>query len=99
QLLVADNLEAVVAAREAFEELEGRVNVICSTGYQPVSSEDKEDHGLVAHATEYDWNQHPYRVRLAIDLVRFDAADAPIARHLLGKTVIVEDLATAAALH
>jgi chromosome segregation protein len=100
QLLVADNLEAVVAAREAFEELEGRVNVLSGgTGVSPVSS-DERNHGRDAHATcDYDWNQHPYRVRLAIDLVRFDAADAPIARHLLGKTIIVEDLATAAALH
>jgi chromosome segregation protein len=109
QLLVAESLEAVVAAREAFEDLEGRVNVLViregqvlegGTGYQPVSSEEnKENHGLVARATEYDWNQHPYRVRLAIDLVRFEPADEPIARHLLGKTVIVDDLATAAALH
>jgi chromosome segregation protein len=99
QLLVAENLDAVVAARHAFEELEGRVNVICSTGYQPVTPEQEERHGLVAHATTYDWNQHPYRVRLAIDLVRFEPGDAPIAQHLLGKTVIVDDLATASALH
>jgi chromosome segregation protein len=100
QLLVADNLEAMVAAREAFEELEGRVNVLSGgTGVSPVSS-GEWNHGRDAHATcEYDWNQHPYRVRLAIDLVRFDPADAPIAHHLLGTTVIVEDLATAAALH
>jgi chromosome segregation protein len=107
QLLVADSLEAVVGAREAFEDLEGRVNVLVAredqilsggTGYQPVSSE--ENHGLVARATKaYDWNRHPYRVRLAMDLVRFEPSDAPIARHLLGRTVIVDDLVTAAALH
>ncbi|MDB5319771.1 MAG: Chromosome partition protein Smc, partial [Phycisphaerales bacterium] len=115
QLLVAENLDAVVAAREAFEELEGRVNVICAsdafriTGVSPVltvesvedrraSSEPSDPHGRDARDT-YDWNQHPYRIRLAIDLVRFEPGDAPIARHLLGKTVIVDDLATAAALH
>src|SRR4051794_17899560 len=40
QLLVADNLEAVLAAREAFEDLEGRVNVLVraprNTGFQPM---------------------------------------------------------------
>jgi chromosome segregation protein len=109
QLLVAESLEAVVAARDSFEELEGRVNVLCGTGGSPVimtggavgDSEDaalQQDHGRAAHAT-YDWNQHPYRIRLAIDLVRFEPGDAGIALHLLGRTVIVDDLATAAALH
>jgi len=106
QLLVAESLDAVVGAREAFEELEGRVNVICrgGTGVSPVFSIEEQNHGRDAHATsnatsEYDWNRHPYRVRLAIDLVRFEEGDAGIARHLLGRTVIVDDLATAAALH
>ncbi|HEY7117137.1 MAG TPA: hypothetical protein VH475_11145, partial [Tepidisphaeraceae bacterium] len=109
QLLVAESLEAVVNAREAFEDLEGRVNVLAvsedgrvvrSTGASPVDLEE-DQHGRGARATElsYDWNQHAYRVRLAIDLVRFEPADEPIALHLLGKTVIVDDLATAAALH
>jgi chromosome segregation protein len=115
QLLVAESLEAVVAARDSFEELEGRVNVICMsdstriTGVSPVltvesfeeprvSPDQSDSHGREARDT-YDWNRHPYRIRLAIDLVRFEPGDAGIARHLLGKTVIVDDLATAAALH
>jgi chromosome segregation protein len=110
QLLVADGLEAVVAAREAFEELEGRVNVLINTygqvaritGAPPVSPNEngEAEHGRGARDTgiQYDWNQHPYRVRLALDLVRFESADEPIARHLLGRTVIVDELATAAAL-
>jgi chromosome segregation protein len=115
QLLVADSLAAVVAARDAFEELEGRVNVICVDGAGRImgaspmpgqegdgelrnSNDQNDPHGRDAHDT-WDWNQHPYRVRLAIDLVRFEPADAPIAQHLLGRTVIVEDLATATALH
>src|SRR5207253_7068483 len=43
QWLVADSADAAVVARDSFEELEGRVNVInvdelssCSTGFQPV---------------------------------------------------------------
>jgi len=120
QLLVAESLEAVVGAREAFEELEGRVNVICGTGGSPVvlfgdetfaEANPTGDHGRAAHATieehgqdardtnPYDWNRHPYRVRLAIDLVRFEASDSGIARHLLGRTVIVDDLGAAASLH
>jgi chromosome segregation protein len=97
QLLVADSLDAVMSAREAFEDLEGRVNVFSgSTGVSPVDAE----HGRDAHATsEYDWNRHPHRIRLAIDLVRFEAQDECIARHLLGRTVIVDDLAAAADLH
>jgi chromosome segregation protein len=47
----------------------------------------------------YDWNRHPQKIRLAIDLVRFEPADAPIAQHLLGRTVFVDDLSDATALH
>src|SRR5206468_1266756 len=96
---------------EAFEDLEGRVivlaigedgEVVRSTGASPVNDQaETNQHGRGARATghSYDWNQHPYRVRLAMDLVRFEPGDEPIARHLLGKTVIVDELATAAALH
>ncbi len=47
----------------------------------------------------YDWNQHEQEIRLAIDLVRFGEAEAPLVRHLLGKTVVVDCLADAIALH
>ncbi|HYO07625.1 MAG TPA: chromosome segregation protein SMC [Tepidisphaeraceae bacterium] len=105
QYLLAADHDATIAAREAFEDLEGRVNVLrlssfCGTGCQPVSG-DAPEHGPAAHATEgkgYDWNQHPQRVRLAIDLVKFEPADAPVARHLLGHTVIVDSLDEAIAL-
>ena len=43
--------------------------------------------------------QHPQRIRLAVDLVRVEPADAAIARHLLGNTVVVDDLATPPSLH
>jgi chromosome segregation protein len=114
QLLVAESLEAVVAARVSFEELEGRVNVLvnsapCITGVPPVLEivagaqstvlvDHDGSHGRDARDA-YDWNQHPQRIRLAIDLVRFEPGDAPIAEHLLGKTVIVDDLAAASDLH
>jgi chromosome segregation protein len=92
QWLVADSAEAALAAD--FEELEGRIN-ICGTGCPPVQ------HGLTAHATDepYDWNRHEHRVRLAVDLVKFQPADAGIAGQLLGRTVVVDDLRVAEEVH
>ncbi|MBV8779995.1 MAG: AAA family ATPase, partial [Phycisphaerae bacterium] len=84
-LLTADH-SAAVAASAAFEELGGRVNVISSDRLAP-----PED--------GYDWNQHPQAIRLAADLVRCEPADLPIVRHLLGRTIIVDDLAAASELH
>jgi len=82
QLLVTDDSAGAAAARDSLEELEGRVNILCADQ-------------LSGSLEEYDWNQHSPRIRLAIDLVRFEPADTPIARHLLGNTIVVDDLATA----
>jgi len=108
QLLVADSAQAAYAAGEKLGDLEGRVSILSAdelvsrtTGGSPVSSAE-ENHGRAARGTAdeaYDWNQHPHRLRLAIDLVRFDEANAAVARHLLGKTVVVDDLTVAADLH
>ena len=86
QLLVTADAAAAMAAREALEELEGRVSMLCT---------DR----LPAFQDGYDWNQHSQRIRLALDLVRFEPDDAPIAQHLLGHTVVVDDLNGAAELH
>lgn len=88
QWLVAADPDATVAVRETYEDLEGRVNVLRIRG----------DVALGEQAAPYDWNQHPQKIRLAIDLVKFEPADAPVAEHLLGKTVIVTTLADAVAL-
>jgi chromosome segregation protein len=57
-------------------------------------------HDAVEPADEaYDWNRHPPLVRLAIDLVRVEPADLPIARSLLGRTVVVDTLEDALWLH
>jgi chromosome segregation protein len=82
QLLVTHTSSEALAAHEAYEELEGRVNVLCADQ-------------LSIEIASYDWNQHSPRIRLAIDLVRFEAVDAGIARHLLGRTIVVDDLAAA----
>jgi chromosome segregation protein len=47
----------------------------------------------------YDWDQHHIGIRFAADLVRAEAEDQPLMRHLLGKTVVVDSLAEAHELH
>ena len=103
QWLVANDSASVLSSRESFEELVGRVNIVCAdgihrgTGYQPMP--DQRDHGLVARATAYDWNQNTHPIRFAVDLVRFEDEDRALVDHLLGRTVVVEDLAVASELH
>lgn len=128
QWLITNDSAAAVAAQEALEDLEGRVNIVCadrlpggSLGYQPMNSEVLpgsepltltggmgavntepvfySQHGLVAHATAYDWNLHSQRIRLAVDLVRFQPEDSSVAQHLLGRTILVDSLADARELH
>jgi chromosome segregation protein len=102
QWLIASDVDALFAATETLAKLEGRVNVLTrgGTGGSPVNS---EEHGRAAHATSddtaYDWNQHPQGVRLAVDLVKVEPQDAAIAQHLLGRTVIVDDLSAAHELY
>jgi chromosome segregation protein len=120
QWLVTNDQSLAIAADEALNDLEGRVNVICvdrvvqpqrDTGVRPVpatsvversrsskSGANKQGQDAVV-ADVYDWNQHKPRIRLAVDLVRVDPIDQPIANHLLGKTIVVDDLVTAAELH
>jgi chromosome segregation protein len=87
QWLVTEDSVSAIGAGGALEELEGRVNVLCVDRIGHDESESPEE--------IYDWNVHPQRIRLAIDLVRFEPGDAVIARHLLGRTIVVDDLATA----
>jgi chromosome segregation protein len=109
QWLITETLAGTAIAGEALEDLEGRVNILCGdrlavsggTGAPPVYS-DAEPHGRGARATEgdrYNWNHHTHRIRFAADLVRVEPADTAIASHLLGRTVVVDDLAVARDLH
>jgi chromosome segregation protein len=87
QWLVTADSAAAVAARGELDELEGRVNLLCADSL-----------ALSPENTDYDWQQCPHRVRLAVDLVRFESEDAALARGLLGTTAVVEDLPTAVAM-
>ncbi len=49
-------------------------------------------------AARYNWNQHPQRIRLAVDLVKFEPDDSALAHHLLGRTIVVDTLTDAEAL-
>ena len=89
QWLVTDDLSAAVTASATFAKLEGRVNVLSGrTGVPPVSGDQLSTLGRARH-----------RIRLAVDLVRFEPTDAFVAEALLGTTVVCDDLPTAAALH
>jgi chromosome segregation protein len=85
QYLITDDSARAAAAREELENLEGRVNLICT---------DK----LSDSTDSVDGDNLPQGVSRALDLVRFDPADAAIARHLLGRTLIVSDLSIASDL-
>lgn len=87
QWLIADTMASIEHAREHLEKLAGRVNFIA----RDALNGDRD-------AYAYDWNQHSHGVRLAIDLVRCEPEHRDIAVRLLGKTIVVDDLATAIAL-
>ena len=85
QWLITHDSAAAITARESLEELEGRVNLLCA---------DR----LATQEDSYEWTRHGFAVRRVIELVRFRAEDEQIVRHLLGRTMLVEDLATASKL-
>ncbi|CAN5520995.1 chromosome segregation protein SMC [soil metagenome] len=89
QWLISNDSAALMEARETLENLEGRVNIMRLDELQ----------NRVAATEPYDWNQHNIGLRLAIDLVRYHAEDTAVARLFLGKTVVVNSLSDALALH
>jgi len=89
QWLISNDSAALMEARETLENLEGRVNILRLDELQ----------SRIAAPEAYDWNKHSVGVRLAIDLVRYEAEDAAVARLFLGKTIVVDTLSDALALH
>ncbi len=85
QLLVSRDPTAVEGAAEKLGELEGRVGILCL----PEGSDSSDPAADDFAAAE---------VRLALDLVRVEPLHRDIARHLLGQTAVVDDLAIAGQL-
>jgi len=91
QWLITDDSRAATDAGESLGELVGRVNILCSDRLPKINA-------AIGNDDAYDWNRHPQLIRLAADLARFEWDDAAIAWHLLGRTVVVDDLTDAVAL-
>ena len=93
--LVADAGVDLEQYEQAFADLPGRVNVVTTGGDldEPVHLEQRLTADRVA------WPKHDIPVRLATDLIRCDAADRELAERLLGRTIIVPNLAEALHLH
>ena len=79
QWLLGANSAAAIGALEALAALSGRVSIVCGDC-------------LPADAPMYDWNRQSRPVRVASDLVQVEPADAPLVRHLLGRTMVVDTL-------
>ena len=85
QDLIVEDGEVFLADPEAFERLAGRVTALCEDRVPPVLN-------------PRDFSGFPGFVGRAIDLVRYPERYERIARHLFGKTLLVEDLASGLAL-
>ncbi|MFQ5461066.1 MAG: chromosome segregation protein SMC [Phycisphaerae bacterium] len=85
QYLVAEKADAFLERARSLGLLDGRINAICLDRIGPV-------------VNERDFSAEPGFVTRALDLVRVPPAYAFLARHLLGKTVVVEDMPSAMAM-
>jgi chromosome segregation protein len=77
-LVIADG-EAFLTHPKVFADLPGRLTVLCEDRLPPV-------------VNPRDFSGQPGYVARAIELVRFTPAHETVARHLLGKTIVVETL-------
>lgn len=82
QCVVVSESESFLADAKRFAALEGRLTAICLDRLPPVINEP-------------DLSSQPGFVANAIDLVHYDESFGRLAKHLLGKTVVVDSLATA----
>ncbi len=85
QHLVLTNSDEVFADPAMFASLPGRLTAICEDRIPP----------LLNAASQTDFSQQPGFVARAIDLVRFDEKFERLARHLFGKTIVVDNLDSA----
>jgi len=82
QYLVVSDSKAFLADRDVFATLDGRLAALRLDGLPPL-------------VNPRDFSGEPGFVAHAMDLVRFAECHEPLARFLLGKTVVVENLDTA----
>ena len=82
QWLVTDDSTAAAAASEALNALDSRVCILCT---------DR----LKSEQRPHDLNGYGIPMRIAADLVQVEEKDAPLVRHLLGRTLVVDTLGEA----
>ncbi len=82
QHLVFHDSRPLLARHDLLRGLPGRLTIIGLDRLPPVVS-------------ERDFSDQPGFVARAVDLVQFDQSFEYLARHILGKTIVVEDLASA----
>jgi|CXWL01.1.fsa_nt_gi chromosome segregation protein len=85
QHLVVTNSDEALGHSSIFATLPGRLTAICEDRIPP----------LLNTTSQTDYSKLPGFVARAIDLVRFSEPFERLARHLFGKTVIVDSLDTA----
>ncbi|NOT00283.1 MAG: chromosome segregation protein SMC [Phycisphaerales bacterium] len=85
QFLVLSESDAFLSQEALFADLPGRLRAVCLDRLPPVIN-------------EYGEQNHPGFVAHACDLVRYESRYERLVKHLLGKTVVVDSLATALAL-
>jgi len=86
QFLVANSTTAALADSDTLSELRGRVQMICLDAIDKPSG------------VEYIFSGHPEVKGMLVDYVTYDDEFELLARHLLGKTVLVENIAAAVKL-
>ncbi|HVT89894.1 MAG TPA: chromosome segregation protein SMC [Tepidisphaeraceae bacterium] len=103
QTLVTDSQESAAVAAEELNELAGRVNLLCIDQLDRSASLPDKSIDIERTTGIYESTTVSHGVikagRSAIDLVWFDESSRTVVQHLLGKTYIVNDLATARELH
>lgn len=82
QYIVASDRETLMNCPDLAGQLTGRVSIVFR---------NQNTVATVGH----DWTQHEGVIGMADTMVTCDAAYEPLARHLLGTTVVVRDLKTA----
>ncbi len=85
QCLVVADSDAFLSHPELYSDLPGRLTVLFTDRLPPVIN-------------PRDFSGQPGYVARALELVRYSAAHETVARHLLGKTIVVETLDDALAM-